>query len=43
MREGICNDVEVEACMREGPFCPLCDSPELICPRLRGSTGSANK
>lgn len=43
MKDGICSDIEVEACIREGPFCPLYNSPELVCPRLRGLATRTNE
>ena len=43
MNEVICNKKEVEACEREGPFCPMIKEANSDCPRTQSSTPTAKK
>ena len=35
MKEPLCNEKEVEACERDGPFCPMLKEADSDCPRVQ--------
>ena len=35
MEEPLCNKKEVEACERDGPFCPMLKEADSDCPRVQ--------